>query len=154
MKIRKINKRKLNNINFCDLTTGTGNFVLANGNVVIHNSHITTLLMIVFLKLVPELIKKGHIFTAEMPLYGAQVGKVFTPFYTDEDVEKFKLSNPNVKLQRYKGLGEMNPDQLKVCLLDSSRRLHKIEFPDNSEDLLKLMIDADLKRQLVQREEE
>ena len=112
-------------------------------------SHICTLLMIVFLRLVPRLLKEGYIYRAVMPLYGGMVGKVFKPLYTDAEVEVFKAKHPNSKLQRYKGLGEMNPDQLKVCLLDGTRRLQQITYPDNDSEILKLMLDASLKRTLL-----
>jgi DNA gyrase subunit B len=151
MRIKKLIKRLSVSTKFCDLTTKTGNFVLANGNIVVHNSHIATLLMIAIAKLVPELIKKGHVYLVEVPLYGAQTGKTFTPLYTDTEVDKFRKTNPNTKIQRYKGLGEMNPEQLKVCALDqSTRHLIKVEYPDNIEDLYILMTDAEKKRELIQ----
>jgi DNA gyrase subunit B len=112
-------------------------------------AHIASLLMTLFLRIAPKLLEQGVIYMAQLPLYGAQQGKTFTPLYSDADVENFRKANPKVKLQRYKGLGEMDPHQLKVCLLDPTRRLIKIDPPTNKSIVYKLMSDPELKRKLV-----
>jgi DNA gyrase subunit B len=115
--------------------------------------HIATLLAIFFLKLMPSIIQTGHLYQAQGPLYGAQVKDKFIPFYDDEAKNKFVQENPNIKIQRYKGLGEMNHDQLGMCLInENTRRLFQIPYPEKVEDkdyLFELMIKAELKRELV-----
>lgn len=152
MKVKRITEHESTDDQlFCDITTGTGNFVVGDSKVVIHNSHITALLMVMFLKLIPTLIREQkYIYRAIMPLYGANVNGKFIPLYTEEELEEFRVTNPNKKIQRYKGLGEMNPDQLKVCLLDKdTRRLELIKYPDNPSDIFNLMVSAELKRELI-----
>jgi DNA gyrase subunit B len=108
-----------------------------------------------FLKLVPQLFKEGIIYRAIMPLYGAVKSKVFYPFYTEEDKQTFMIANPNIRIQRYKGLGEMNPDQLGVCLLDKNvRRLEQIPYPEKEQDIFDIMSSAELKRNLLDDSED
>lgn len=113
-------------------------------------SHIACLLMVMFLRLTPKLIESGNIYRAILPLYGTKHNNVFYPFYTEEEMSQFLQSHPNVKIQRYKGLGEMNPDELKICLLSERRKLERIPVPENIADIYNLMIDSELKRQLIQ----
>ena len=112
-------------------------------------SHIAVLLMTVFLKLLPGLLKKGCVYKSIMPLYGTTVSKQFIPIYNDQELASIKATHPNAKIQRYNGLGEMNPDQLKMVLLDSTRKLQTINLPENPETILNLMTDSSEKRKLV-----
>lgn len=112
-------------------------------------SHISVLLLVLFLKLVPDLIKKGKIYRAIMPLYGTTINKKFIPIYSKTELDEIKNKYNKCYIQRYKGLGEMNPDQLEVCLFSNKRKLQKIEHPDKPEEVFELMLNANRKRDLV-----
>jgi len=80
----------------------------------VDGAHIRTLLLTFFYRQMPELIANGHLFVAQPPLYRVKKGKEQHWVYNDKDKDRLvaKLGNKGVDVQRYKGLGEMNPDQL------------------------------------------
>jgi len=99
----------------------------------VDGQHIKTLLLTFFYRYMRELIKKGHIYIANPPLYKITINKKVKYFYSDEALQKFLKKNPdkNPKIQRYKGLGEMNPEQLWETTMDpDSRLLHRVELED------------------------
>ena len=113
-------------------------------------SHISSLLMVLFLKMLPKLIENGNVYIAIMPLYGATKGKKFQPFYSEDDKDTFVKANPKIQLNRFKGLGEMEPDELYTCLMDhNTRKLQQITTPQDLDAVYKLMIDPAQKRKLV-----
>jgi DNA gyrase/topoisomerase IV subunit B len=114
-------------------------------------AHIACLLSMVMAILLPELVKNGQYFIAQTPLFAAVDKKKFTPIWSDDELEKARKTNKNI--QRYKGLGEMNPSQLKISLLDEkTRNLIPVSYSENIEDLIKLFSSADEKRKLVGEE--
>jgi len=113
--------------------------------------HISVLLITAFLRMFPDLIKQGKVYKAILPLYGVRnYNGNFLPFYTEEEKNKFHDENPQVEISRYKGLGEMMPNQLKECLLNSNvRRLQLIKSDEDPEPIFKLMTDSESKRELI-----
>ncbi len=118
------------------LGTGVGNDFnvtgLRYGRVIImtdadvDGAHIRTLLLTFFFRYMQGLIEEGHLFIAQPPLYQIKYKKEVAYVYTDDEKEKY-LKGLNgkidsVKLQRYKGLGEMNPEQLWETTLDPENR--------------------------------
>lgn len=96
----------------------------------VDGEHILTLILTFFFRHMPDVIRKGHLYAAQPPLFKVQQGKQVHYVYTDEEKDKLvaqlltkHASQPNV--QRYKGLGEMNPDQLWDTTMDPERRILK-----------------------------
>jgi DNA gyrase subunit B len=87
--------------------------------------HISTLLLAFFFRHMTDLIRKGHVFLAQPPLYRIDVGK--ETHWALDDLDKERIlkglkSNAKPMIQRFKGLGEMTPETLKSTTLDRSRR--------------------------------
>ena len=97
----------------------------------VDGAHIATLLMTLFFRRMRPLIENGYIYIATPPLYKCTIGKASEYCWNVDQVERFKErygvteSDKQFKIQRYKGLGEMNPQQLRETTMDPENRILK-----------------------------
>ncbi len=101
----------------------------------VDGAHISTLLLTFFYRHMPELINQGYLYLAQPPLYRVQKGKQVQYCYTEKELRQHVDGAPDpakVGVQRYKGLGEMNPSQLWETTMDPTNRvLRQIELNDD-----------------------
>jgi len=102
----------------------------------VDGAHICSLLLTLFFRFLPEVIHQGHLYIAQPPLYRIQKGKEVYYAYNEEQKDQIikKLGSENISIQRYKGLGEMNPEQLwETTMNPESRILKKVTIEDAEE---------------------
>ncbi|MFA7296672.1 MAG: DNA topoisomerase (ATP-hydrolyzing) subunit B [Dehalococcoidia bacterium] len=99
----------------------------------VDGAHIRTLLLTFFYRFMPELIDAGYLYIAQPPLYSITSGRNVTWLFSDVEREEFMANTErkNLNMQRYKGLGEMNPEQLWTTTMDPVNRvLLQVEVND------------------------
>ena len=104
----------------------------------VDGSHIASLLMAFFYQYMPQLIYGGHLYLSCPPLYKLTCGTESIYVDTDEELEELKngkYKNKRVEISRFKGLGEMMPNQLKETTMSAkTRRLIRVDLPPKTED--------------------
>jgi DNA gyrase subunit B len=102
----------------------------------VDGEHIKTLLLTFFYRHLPEILTKGYLYVALPPLYRLQRGKEVVYVYDEDEKEKTrkKMGNGKVSVQRYKGLGEMNPTQLWETTMDPDNRTLKRVAVEDAEE--------------------
>ena len=125
----------------------------------VDGAHIMTLLLTFFFRYMRPLIEDGHVYVAKSPLYGIKRGeKVIRYCYSDEELESAMNElgrDKNFKIQRYKGLGEMNAEQLwETTMNPDTRILIKVEIEDmvEADEVFSVLMGSDVepRREFIQ----
>ena len=103
----------------------------------VDGAHIDTLMLTFLYRFMPELIKQGHVYLAMPPLYKLEKNKKVWYAYSDDELNKILNDvgrDQNNRIQRYKGLGEMNPEQLwETTMNPETRILKKVVINEETE---------------------
>ena len=104
----------------------------------VDGEHIETLILTFFFRHMPDIIKAGHLYIAMPPLFKVSAGKEFRYAFTEEEretaIKELSVVKGNISIQRYKGLGEMNPEQLWDTTMNPENRMLKQVAIEDVED--------------------
>ncbi len=129
-------------------------FIMADADV--DGSHIATLLLTFFFRFMRPLIEEGHVYIAQPPLFKLQKGKDIRYAYTEEEMPVISREMPGAKISRYKGLGEMNPQQLWETTMDPENRVIvkiKIEDAEKADEAFTILMGdkVEPRREFIER---
>ncbi|EPG65560.1 DNA topoisomerase (ATP-hydrolyzing) subunit B [Leptospira wolffii] len=118
-------------------------FIMTDADI--DGSHIRTLLLTFFFRYMKQVIERGYLYVAQPPLYLIRHGKVATYLYSDKEKEEYlkSIGTDKAVIQRYKGLGEMNPEQLWETTMDPEKRVVlKVKLDDyvEAEDTFNILM--------------
>lgn len=109
----------------------------------VDGAHIKNLFYTFIWNFCPELIEDGYVYAGVPPLYKVTIGKEYKYIKNDEELEKFKIEHPNRKMEvsRFKGLGELSPDETEETLIDLNNRIIKQITIEDAKEANKLFDD-------------
>ena len=116
-------------------------FIMADADV--DGSHICTLMLTFFFRYMRPLIEHGYVYVAQPPLFKLQKGSTVKYAYNEDEMKQLSAEMPGAKVTRYKGLGEMNPDQLWETTMNPDNRVIvqiKIEDAERADEAFSILM--------------
>ena len=116
-------------------------FIMADADV--DGSHICTLMLTFFFRYMRPLIEHGYVYVAQPPLFKLQKGSTVGYAYNEDEMKQLSAEMPGAKVNRYKGLGEMNPDQLWETTMNPDNRVIvqiKIEDAERADEAFSILM--------------
>ena len=129
-------------------------FIMADADV--DGSHICTLMLTFFFRYMRPLIEHGYVYVAQPPLFKLQKGSTVKYAYNEDEMKQLSAEMPGAKVNRYKGLGEMNPDQLWETTMNPDNRVIvqiKIEDAERADEAFSILMgeQGEARKEFIER---